>query len=155
MEKIKFDIQDANWGHLEALALEMREQGKVEMQSHSEVSNLETLKILFENSEEIKVVFKDNKLIGAFGVGLKGQDICPVWFLGTDNINKYTISFLKESREILKMLLEKHGHIFSLVSVKNKLSVKWLKWLGFMVSDDVEFLGPKLSPFYRVYIEEV
>lgn len=155
MEKTRFDIEDTTVEHLEELASQLRYKDLQEIKACSEMGVLETLVTVFNRSDEVRTVFLNGDIIGVYSLTLTLETDCSFWFLGTDSINKCSLSFLKESRKMLKELLNKYRCVFSLVYSENKISIKWLEWLGFSVSKEVELLGPMSSTFYRVSIEGV
>jgi hypothetical protein len=82
---------------------------------------------------------------GCFGCGMG----IP-WLLGTDNMSRIKIQFMKESREYVDRMKDRYSVLCNWVWEKNIPSVKWLEWLGFKpigreeVSEDVFFLGYEL-----------
>lgn len=72
------------------------------------------------------------KPLGMFG-------LCPspdplvgiIWLLGTDEIEKHPIAFLRRSREWLQDFHRKHPVLMNCVDERNRLHMKWLRWNGF------------------------
>lgn len=73
----------------------------------------------------------DYMLIASFGV-------CPTddpkvgcaWLLGTDLMPTIKKTFVKHSKEYLDELMGDYDYLTNIVSMNNKLSVRWLTWLG-------------------------
>ena len=53
-----------------------------------------------------------------------------IWALGTDEINHYAKSFVRESKAILDRWLELYGCLENTVACFNKRAIRWLKWMG-------------------------
>jgi len=70
--------------------------------------------------------------IGMFG-------ICPqellgtkatVWLLGTEDLKKIKIKFLRNCKRYVNGMLEYYDYLENYVDVRNKKSILWLKFLG-------------------------
>ena len=77
-----------------------------------------------------------NNLYCSFGVApIKGTNIGSAWLLGTRRLPKIKKFFLKHSRERMMDLLDGFDYLTNYVMRSNKLSIKWLEWLGAEFSD--------------------
>lgn len=63
------------------------------------------------------------------------------WLLGTDAVEKHQRQFLRRSLEWRSELLKRYLILRNFVHAENKVSIRWLKWLGFELSDPVEMNG--------------
>lgn len=86
----------------------------------------------YELSEKCySIKTRDYMLIASFGV-------CPTddpkvgcaWLLGTDLMPTIKKTFVKHSKEYLDELMDGYERLTNIVSMNNKLSVRWLTWLG-------------------------
>jgi hypothetical protein len=86
----------------------------------------------YELSEKCYSIKTDEyMLIASFGV-------CPTddpkvgcaWLLGTDLMPTIKKTFVKHSKEYLDELMGDYAYLTNVVSMNNKLSVRWLTWLG-------------------------
>ena len=86
----------------------------------------------YELSEKCySIKTRDYMLIASFGV-------CPTddpkvgcaWLLGTDLMPTIKKTFVKHSKEYLDELMGDYDYLTNIVSMNNKLSVRWLTWLG-------------------------
>lgn len=57
------------------------------------------------------------------------------WFLGTDEILKHRRDFLRASVEWRDMFLARAPDLRNYVDDRNELSKRWLRWLGFELTD--------------------
>lgn len=84
-----------------------------------------------------------------FGVGeinvLAG--IGAPWLLGTDAVERNYMAFLRLSVGFRDQLLERYPTMRNFVDVRNRASIRWLRWLGFTLSDPVEFRGHEFRLF--------
>lgn len=88
----------------------------------------------------------DGKPIAIFGVadGL-------IWLVATDDINNYPITFYRLSKKIFQKLKSGYIQLSNYVDTRNKLSLKWLKWLGFKIDPPMKINN---GIFHFVHWEE-
>lgn len=84
-----------------------------------------------------------------FGVGdiniLAG--IGAPWLLGTDAVERHYVAFLRRSVGFRDQLLRRYPTMRNFVDVRNRASIRWLRWLGFTLSDPVEYRGHEFRQF--------
>jgi hypothetical protein len=77
-----------------------------------------------------------NNLYCSFGVApISGTNIGSAWLLGTRRLPKIKKFFLKHSAEKVEDLLEGFDYLTNFVMRTNKLSIRWLEWLGAEFND--------------------
>ena len=82
-----------------------------------------------------------NNLYCSFGVApIKGTNIGSAWLLGTRRLPMIKKFFIKNSVERMEGLLEGFDYLTNFVMRSNKLSIKWLEWLG-AEFQDCQFQG--------------
>jgi hypothetical protein len=82
-----------------------------------------------------------NNLYCSFGVApIKGTNIGSAWLLGTRRLPTIKKFFIKNSAERMEGLLEGFDYLTNFVMRSNKLSIKWLEWLG-AEFQDCQFQG--------------
>ena len=57
------------------------------------------------------------------------------WLLGTEDIVKHYREFLGASPSVLNAMMNICPNLMNHVHAKNKISVRWLKWLGFKIEE--------------------
>jgi len=73
----------------------------------------------------------DDGVIACFGVGDAGKNkVGCIWMLGTDRVKEISHTFLSHSKEWIDYLVEGYAYVGNVVSTKNKVSMRWLKWVG-------------------------
>ena len=85
----------------------------------------------------------------AYGVApasLLGETGIP-WLLGTDAIEHHPVTFLRRCRDALADMSRDFLVLRNLVDARNRLSIRWLGWLGFTIEPAV-LHGPDRLPFH-------
>jgi len=91
----------------------------------------------------------DGKLVALMGivpVGLLTGEGCP-WMLGTEELKKHGKIFVAFSKPTMISAAKPYTTLRNYVDVRNKQSIRWLKWLGFTIKSPVIY-GPYSKPFY-------
>ena len=77
-----------------------------------------------------------NNLYCSFGVcPINGTNIGSAWLLGTRRLPNIKKFFLKHSAEKVADLLDGFDYLTNFVMRTNKLSIRWLEWLGAEFND--------------------
>ena len=77
-----------------------------------------------------------NNLYCSFGVApIEGTNIGSAWLLGTRRLPQIKKFFLKHSVEKVEDLLDGFDYLTNFVMRTNKLSIRWLEWLGAEFND--------------------
>ena len=77
-----------------------------------------------------------NNLYCSFGVApINGTNIGSAWLLGTRRLPKIKKFFLQNSKEKVADLLDGFDYLTNFVMRTNKLSIRWLEWLGAEFND--------------------
>lgn len=92
----------------------------------------------------------DGDLVAVWGAGRLTplSDVGVPWMLTTNKVLDHKVLFLR-SCDLHNILLPGYHRLRNWVDVRNTLSIRWLRWLGFDVSDTPEPFGPYSLPFYR------
>ena len=77
-----------------------------------------------------------NNLYCSFGVApINGTNIGSAWLLGTRKLPQIKKFFLQNSKEKVADLLDGFDYLTNFVMRTNKLSIRWLEWLGAEFND--------------------
>lgn len=131
-----YSVERANYDNAIYIMNNLRKQDIEEIEAfncspHSVIES-------FENSVETLVGLDSNGIpFVLFGHGVEHvlSDTAVIWAIGTDVINKYKTTFLRWGYGYTHELLTRYKILTNKVHVKNTLSIKFLKWLGFSFSE--------------------
>lgn len=133
------------------LAPRLREDDKEELEA-SGLSPIRSLLCGFLLGKEcISVYTKENLLIGMYGYRLVKNNIAIIWFLGSNEIENYPLTFVREGRKFINKLLKKGYTVANCVYSKNSTHINYIDSLGCTINFDTPvFLnGNKFYTFIR------
>lgn len=134
---------------IEVLSLDLRQADREEAKAFVGVPPMEALVYCLEDSVDVWVVIHEDKIEGVFGVALVPGHGVP-WFVATDKFREFRITFAKESKTVVRSLLKRYEKLINFVDSRHTASIKWLRWLGFEVDEDIEhFFSDPEVPFYQ------
>lgn len=70
------------------------------------------------------------------------------WMLGTDLIERYSHLFIRRQRLYVAKIAGMYPKLLNCVDHRNKVSIHWLKKMGFDVSEEPVSLGKDGHPFH-------
>lgn len=127
----------------------MRKADVDEVAAARGVTPFEAMALSLRKSARAWTIIADGVPIAMFGVGdvniLAG--IGSPWMLGTDELPRHSTIFLRNCAYWVGQLLEGYSVLRNCVDDRNKLSIRWLRWLGFEVGDPVPFKGQLFRMF--------
>lgn len=88
--------------------------------------------------------------IGIFGVAahlVSGVGIA--WLMGTEGVEREALSIARQTRRYVERLQEFFPVLWANVDARNELSMKWLEWAGFTISDANGSFGPEKRLFLQ------
>ena len=105
------------------------------------------------NSEEcLSAYTKDHKLIGMFGYSVikENPTLAAIWFLGSDEIEKYPLTFVRDGKKFINKWNEKYT-LVNCVYSQNKTHIKYIEALGCTIkyNSPVDINGEIFYPFYK------
>ena len=118
---------------IDELTYKMRDQDVNELKAAHDKSIYEVLIESIEVSRYADIVFIDGDLVGIIGLRDMSKFSVP-WFLGTDFVNVHRKVFMRESKKIIDSMPPK---LLNMVHAENKVSIRWLKALGFTLDDPI------------------
>ena len=129
----------------------MRSQDVIEIMYSNGLKPLEALQKGFEASQVCNsIIHEDGSVVGMFGVCDSGVIASP-WMLGTDRaVDKTTRkSFIPQAKDWVNQMSSIYPLLTNFVHAENKISMVWLKSLGFeFIKLDKEY-GVGKQPFYQ------
>ena len=145
---MKAETRDAVLSDAIHVAHNLRLADKEELRAGGTDDYVACLSESFAASTVCRVALVDDVPVAVFGVcDSKLDGVGIIWMLGTDGIYKISRKFLKGSAHEVRLLSGGYRTLFNYVYSENRLSIKWLEWLGFTIDDDLQMESFRL--FYR------
>lgn len=140
--------------HIKTMAPIVREADRQEVWASSQKEPEEALVESFNLATNAWTMKHGDDIVCIFGITPISllDDQMIVWLLSSVHVEKYSMPFLRACRSFLKVLMAKYNSMENFVDARYKESVRWLKWLGFDVSEPEPF-GKLNMPFHRVKME--
>ncbi|OJF92062.1 hypothetical protein AX761_21725 [Rhizobium sp. 58] len=140
---VDIEIIPAQASHIRSIAERMRQADRDEVFAASGRSPVGALLFSFKKSSIAWTAVVDGRPEVMFGVGdlniLAG--VGAPWLLGTDAVERNYVAFLRGSVEWRDQLLRRYSTLRNFVDERNRVSIRWLRWLGFVISDPIVLQG--------------
>lgn len=146
---MKPEIIPATEEHISHIAANVREADRVEFAAIMRTAE-QVLKSGLQISTKVWTGTVDSVPICMFGVAPVSMLIPEhgrAWMVGTHDLDKYSILFLRRCRPQVKEMLDLYPVLSNYVAASNVKAIEWLKWLGFKVSDEPILCGIGKVPF--------
>ncbi len=151
----KLTYRNVRPGDIEHLAENMRQEDIDEVLAAGQRTPRESLIVAVRRSSKDVFIAADSNDVAIFIGGVSPKILLSstgiVWLLGTDQNYKYRRNLLKDSRRAIGIFLEMYKRLENYVHVKNTISIRWVKILGFTMEKPVRF--PSGEYFMKFYIE--
>lgn len=134
------------------LAPRLRVADILEIQAATGESPLTALKRSIACSNPCYTLVNDSNLVlASFGVipDMNHIDMGSVWLLGAQELNNYSLYFLRHCRSWVNKLQEDYIVLWNYVDARNKVHIRWLKWCGFTFLRLINNHGVEQRPFYE------
>ena len=91
---------------------------------------------------------EDEGVIGMFGVSPSHDPVYGVaWMLSSETLFKHTRQFIQECPKWIEEMGQGYEFLYNFVDKRNWKSMKWLQYLGFEPSTEIEKYGYGKMPF--------
>lgn len=135
------------------LNLKLRQSDRDELKASVGLDPADAILLSLLYSVEKYVVIHDGNIEAVFGVSfVPERAFAAPWFLGTDKITQYQVTFLRQSRKVVHDWLKRYHRLMNFVDSRHTESIRWLRWLGFTVDETapVTLFDPSVVffPFY-------
>lgn len=106
------------------------------------------------NTSQVWIV--DERPVAIFGVTRCNGPLSVgvIWLLATGEFQKYTRKFARYCKEVFEQMIDGYGYLYNYVHAENKISIEWLKWLGFEINEG-QPLGHKGAIFHKFELRNV
>lgn len=137
---VKIEVVPATEEHARNIAPRMRQADKDEVLASSGREPLEALLYSIKHSDEAFTGMADGVPEIMFGVGTINllYQVGAPWLLGTDAVQTHYRPFLKSSMLWKSHLMSRYNELHNMVDDRNKVSKRWLKWLGFEIGPAID-----------------
>lgn len=141
--------------HIDELVSNIRKADREEVQNMTMLPLYDAIELAVKSSEKSSVCLSRNKVICLMGIIRPTllSNIGMPWFLTTYEIEKNKKALLYYPSLILKEMLTDFNKLVGYVDANYIQAINWLKWMGFKVSEPVEF-GPKKKLFCQFSMEK-
>jgi len=140
--------------HIEVLAANMRPDEVKEIWASGNLTPIDALVKGVKASHGCTAAVIDGEPVAILGLVegdlLSGRG-CP-WMLTSNSILKHRREVLRCSPPVIAEMLRHCSHIGNYVHADNKISIRWLKWLGFTFEDPAPY-GYEGEMFHYFYKE--
>ena len=136
---------------IENIAGRMRQEDVEEVWALARMSGRDALVQSFHISQECWVGEQDGEVFCILGC-VPSEAGATLWMLFTSDVRYLPISFFRQSKEHLQVMLATYGRLSNYTDTKNAFILKWLKWLGFTVGP-AETMGIDGKFCHRFWIE--
>ena len=150
-----WEILPAAPEHIPAIAADMREADRREVWASHRHSPAEALEHSLSRSELAWTCLVSGVPAFMWGVCRLGSLISfkgAPWLLGTPAITGVSREFLRQSPAYVARMQARFPRLENYVHAENRLSVRWLKWCGFILDDAPEVINGE--PFFLFWREE-
>jgi hypothetical protein len=139
-------LEDVDW-----VAPRLRKADVEEIKASCGTSAYEGLYASFAASNPaLALVDGDGPPLGIFGLVPDADGNACVWMLGTGEIEKYPMTFLRNSLEWVRQSNRQYPILYNQVDARNGVHIKWLRWMGFTLFREVIY-GPENRLFYEFF----
>ena len=151
-----YDIMSPLAGHAGSLARNMCQRDIDECWAAGHRTPFQALSESLAASNNAKTGLYKGRVVCMYGIAEISilSNIGIPWLLGTDEIEEHSKYFLRQNRYYMNDIKKKYSYLFNFVDARNTVAIRWLKWLGFKVSEAQPF-GPDEMPFHKFEMNNV
>jgi hypothetical protein len=138
-------------GDVDYIADNMRDADRIEVRAIANLSPKQALERSLYSEVAYTVVVNDEPCcMFGFARASALSDVGVPWLLGTELVNSIPVKFLRESKRIVDDFMRsgKYAKLENWIDSENEVSLRWLKWLGFTVRDDVTLVRGGRTFYY-------
>ena len=141
MATVKYEVVPATREHAIELAKNMREADKREAWAIAHLSPEEATLCVVHASRDAQAGLADGEVVCLFGIEQdpENENVGAPWLLTSHSIEKYAWEFLHRSIDWMKEAKQDYRTLRNYVDVRNTVSIRWLRWLGFDIKEPKPF----------------
>lgn len=145
------EFRKAEQGHIELLLADLRQLDADEMLASSGPNFRATLRRSIMVSYLPGAAFDSDGLMCLFGIvpmGLMSEVALP-WCIGTNRLLRHPGVLTRATRNYIALVREMYPCLCNYVDARNAPSIRWLKRVGFKLTEYTIPFGPEDRPFYQ------
>ena len=149
-------IRDALVSDAEVIGKKLRECDNDEIEALFKRPPVEIVKMSIEDSKSgygfVKLAFMSDDPVMIFGVAPLDDpygDTGVPWAMATDALQEHSEVFMKLAPKWIEHMLNCYPHLINVVDARNRVSIRWLKKMGFTFNTLHESYGEACIPFYE------
>jgi len=148
--KHKIELVPATVEHAHILGQNLRDADLEEIRATTILSGRQVLRNAVACSDMATTGLVDGCPVFMFGTRRASilYNVGTPWMLGSDLLVKHQIEFLRRGQDIVEQMRAPYKFLENHVDCRNKMSIKWLEWLGFEIHSSKPF-GLNKEPFHR------
>lgn len=140
----------------EAIVASLRPADAAELWASNRTTGAECMAFGMRYGDQSWAGTVDGEPVCMFGVvpaSLLGRVGVP-WMVGTTAMDRLRVqkALLHESRPALQAMFSRYDVLANVVDARNAAAIRWLRWLGFTVSDEAVPYGPDRQPFHTFHM---
>lgn len=147
-------VEQAIPAHIPAIAANMRDADRIEVWVSHRHAPAQALASSLKRSEMAWTCLVDGVPAFMWGVARLGSLISrkgSPWLLGTPAIHRTSREFLRQCPAYVERMQARFPRLENFVHARNRLSVRWLRWLGFTVEAAATVINDE--PFFLFWRE--
>lgn len=142
------DVRHTRYCDIPVIAQDMRQADIDEVFASSGRSPARALEYALDHSTECFTIVSYTSHLPLAMFGYRTEGLCSiVWMLGSNELYKYRMDFLRKSRKWCDYLQEQSPILYNLIDQRNTVHIRWLEWLGFKFVRVVPEYGVLSLPF--------
>lgn len=125
----------------------IRESDRAEIEASHNQTPYEALSYGMRHASFCATVLYEGNPVAMFGTVPDMKPAGTVWLLATNDVYKMRYTFLKLSKRFVKLMMGRYPVLFNFVDARNKITIKWLEWIGAKVGPPKPY-GIQGLPFH-------
>lgn len=103
----------------------------------------------FDPDNTYSIINDKGLVVAIAGVAPRGDNSAMIWMVGTLDLEKHQLEFLRYSRMFIEEIGGQYDLLFNWIDARNTTSIKWLQFCGFTLLRKHEVYGAEGIPFFE------
>lgn len=142
-------VREATVEDVDYLSTRLRKADLEEIAASSGCSPKSALVEGFRHSYKCRVGIYNNNPFIIFGARPVVKGVGAIWALGSDDLLKARMEFLRQSKGWLDIVHQDFPLLFNYIDARNTVHIRWIRWLGFKFINKHPEHGVAKLPFYE------